>query len=145
MNTKLKAMALLIACTGFLLVMSPGAAVALQDVPEKDAPLEALLMEYKEIVQIQREQLASKYKEGQLPYDEMLRAENELLGAELQVISDTQDRIAALEKRLDNCSRIENFMAAILKVGDAAAADMLNAKAERLMAQIELKREQLKK
>lgn len=125
--------------------MSLGATVAMQDASEKDDALESLLVDYNETLLGLREQLASQHKFGTLQYHEMLRAENELIDEELEILTKTEDRIAALEKRLQNCVILENWVAARVEVNNAAAAEMLKEKSQRLMVQIKLKREKLQK
>lgn len=140
MHMKLKSS--ILACTALLLAFSINATFAVQDGTPTDVALDALLVEYTDTLRERHRQVRGAYQNGLLQYSQMLHAQNELWAAELRVVTDPADRIAAMQKRFDNYSMLEERMAAQLKVGDASSTDMLKAKSERLLAQIELARAQ---
>lgn len=123
-----------------LLIVVCGSAYAMQETQESDVPVDDLLVEFKDVLKDRRVHMAAQYKDGRLRYSDMLVAENELLEAELSVIVDPSERIAALEKQLQNCKLLEKQMAARADVGQVTGSELLEAKTRRLMAEIKLKR-----
>ena len=129
-----------LASTMLIVVLTLGVTLATQDTPRKDIPLDSLLAEFKESMAELHEHLENRYKLGHLTFSEKLHAENELLAIELQIVTRETDRIAALQKRLSNFVVLEKQMAVQADIADANATDLLKAKTDRLIAQIELAR-----
>ncbi len=140
MNTKFVTSALFV-CVAVLFAVSVGWAFKMQENTDQDEPLETLVGEFRSTLTDLHKHLEQKHEQGLLPYPEFINAQNKLLEDELLVTSDKTERVELLRKRLQNSKSLELSVTAQVQVAEASSTDLLTAKAKRLQAQIELKRE----
>lgn len=125
-----------------LLIVVCGSTYAMQDSQKNEVEVDDLLAEFKQVMKGRREFMAARYHDSHIEYTELLAAENELLEAELSIVVNRDERVAVLEKLLQNCVFLEKHIAAQVDVGQATGAELLGAKMGRLLAAIQLKRAQ---
>ena len=110
---------------------------------ETSKQLESLLKERRDTLRELVDILDGRYRAGAVTEEAVLRASGQLLGAELDLASTKAERIAIREKLVANLRRIEKVTEDQAQVGSLALRpdDVLQAKAARLKAEIQLLRE----
>lgn len=73
-------------------------------------------------------------------YHDLLKAQRDVLNAELELATGDSQRIAILEKLLSVDKRFEEIVKARIRAGDAAQADLLPVTADRLSTEIALEK-----
>lgn len=124
------------------LFISSGLAEPTVIVRGKDAEkLTALRKERREVLRQAVRQAEEMYRSGRLPYATIPRLTVNLLNAELDLAPDRDARIAIRERVVDQLKISEEMVNQNVKSGQAANTDLLEAKAARLQAEIDLLRE----
>jgi hypothetical protein len=129
-------------CVALLFAASVGWAFALQVDTEQEDTLESLLVEYRATLKDRHKHLEIRNQQGTLQYSEFIEAQNEVLAEELLVATSKDERVALLKKRIENLKSLEETVAAQFQAATATSTDSLVAKSKRLLAEIELIREQ---
>jgi hypothetical protein len=81
------------------------------------------------------------YRHGVIPYTSIPRITVNLVDAELDLAPDRAARVGVLERAVDQFRDIERIVAEQVKNAVAANTDLLEARAVRLKAEIDLLRE----
>jgi hypothetical protein len=81
------------------------------------------------------------YRQGVIPFTSIPQLTIKLLNSELDLASDRDARVAIRERAVDHFREIERIVAEQVKNAVAPNADLLEAKAVRLQAEIDLLRE----
>lgn len=82
-----------------------------------------------------------RFESGRLDgADDVIRASNLLLEAELDLAASRDERTALHQQLVDNMRKLEAIAEARVRTGQAGTEDHLEAKAARLLAQIQLER-----
>jgi len=142
MNSRLL-LTLIVVAAGFFCVSLAKPAQS-QDQPEpKNAQLEKLLIERRDTARELVAAVEAEYAVGAETVGALVRAQNVLLDAELDLAKTKPERIRIHEQRVKNLRRVEAEIAAKAKLGVAGAstADLKSAQVSRLTAEIELERE----
>jgi hypothetical protein len=79
-------------------------------------------------------------KSGTAPYEQVLEATRRLLGAELERCDTDKEWVTVLEKFVGEAKKHEEYAAHLSRTGQAPARIALQAKADRLQAEIFLER-----
>ena len=85
------------------------------------------------------------HRTGVLAYSAVSRAMTAWLNAELDLAANHAERVAVREKILTHAENVEKTAGEAFKVGNADRTDLLEAKAARLQAEIDLLRERAPK
>ena len=111
--------------------------------PAKDpaAKLESLMEERRDVLQKAVEILTAQYRVGTVDFRRLSLALNRLGTAKLELAKNQDERIAACQKQIESRRDIEKICQARLKAGTVTEADVLDASAERMTAEIRLLRE----
>lgn len=105
----------------------------------KDAEkLAALRKERRDVLEQATKQVQAAYQRGVVEYESIPRILVELLNAELELAPDRAARIAVREKILEQFKKLEEFAAARVQAARASNTELLEAKAARLKAEIDL-------
>ncbi len=81
------------------------------------------------------------HKLGDATLDNVLHAQNELLNAELEIVTTDAERTQIREEQVKNFREIENAMKRRHEVAQVTIREVLTARAARLEAEIKLLRE----
>lgn len=108
------------------------------------ADVRKLLEERRDVLTTLVEIRQGLYRNALAPLDSFLRARKELLGAELDLASTPQERVAAYESLLQNAEQMEQTVKAQKEAGQSSEDKVLECRAERLKAQADLMTERLK-
>ncbi len=84
------------------------------------------------------------YRQGTLPEVEVQKAKLAVLSAELDLCETPRERIAVLERGLAHLREVEKRLETLYKSGAASEASLLEAKAKRQQAEIDVQRERAK-
>ena len=84
------------------------------------------------------------YKQGALPVVEVQKAKLAVLSAELDLCETPRERIAVLERILTHRREVEKLLETLYKSGAAPEASLLEARAKRQEAEIDVQRERAK-
>jgi outer membrane protein TolC len=95
-----------------------------------------LLTERRDTLRKLVEAVELQYHHGAGTLDAVVRASNDLLDAELALAPSEADRIAILERIVQNLKALEEMVSARYNAGRATISDVLSAKAARLNAEI---------
>ncbi len=111
--------------------------------PAKDpaAKLESLMEERRDVLQKAVEILTAQYRVGTVDFRRLSLALNRLGTAKLELAKNQDERIAACQKQIESRRDIEKICQARLEAGTVTEADVLDASAERMTAEIRLLRE----
>jgi hypothetical protein len=124
------------------LFVSSGLAEPAANVREADAEkLKALQLERREVLRLAVKQAEESYRAGVMPYTAIPRTTINLLYAELDLAPDRAGRIAVRERMVTQFKEIESAVAAQVEAVAADSTVLLEAKAARLQAEIDLLRE----
>ncbi len=120
-------------------------AIAAQEPDRGNSPeVLALLKERRDTLQALVVDLDAQFHDGSLGFDVVLRGRSQLLDAELQLASMSAQRISILERRVENFKELEKLTTMRWNNAGVTRDKVLEAKAARLAAQIELQREREK-
>ena len=105
-----------------------------------------LMLERRDVLRKIVEVLMSRHRGGignKGNFDDVYRAQSELLRAELELAKTKEDRLAVLNSQLANCQSLESLVIQMQKVGvrGGEAGNVLVATAARLQAEIQILRE----
>ncbi len=84
------------------------------------------------------------YNAGQVRFDAVASIQLDVLAARLELAKKSDERIKIRRENLEIAAQIEKFTTRLLRAGEATRVDALKAKALRLRAEADLKREQSK-
>jgi catalase len=98
----------------------------------------ALRMERRDALQEAAKTAEKGYRAGVMDYKSMKRINIELLNAELDLAMDRPGRVAVRERLVEQFKKIEKEFAERVAVAQASSTDLLEAKAARLKAEIDL-------
>jgi hypothetical protein len=117
-----------------------------QTTAEKAAAIKSLLKQRHEVLAKVAESLAYQYKNGgAVDYSRVAQAQRDAIKAAVDLADNPNDRVAALQRLLEAARTNEKVIDARTKAGFRSyETDLLQAKAIRLEAQIELLRAELK-
>jgi hypothetical protein len=136
---------LLLAMLGFALRTGATEEQPPQTTLQKAASIKSLLKERHDALKEVLDILARQLRMGKVQFDSYARAQRDALRAAADLADTPKDRIAALRGIEDVAKANEEFFEVRAKSGFVATpTDLLQAKAMRLEAQIELLREELK-
>jgi uncharacterized protein YlxP (DUF503 family) len=110
---------------------------------DKQGQVESLLKERRAAVRKLVEILVSQYQVGTVDFNRVAYAMDRLADAELESAKNKEERIAACQKQIELRLDVEKSCRARIDAGSASEADFLDAKAERLTAEIRLLREKV--
>ena len=82
-----------------------------------------------------------QHKDGVGSFQDVLRAESELLDAKLELTTTAEQRIKLREEQLELAARHEEQLSKLVKQGVVDRPELMRAKIERLLKQIELLKE----
>ena len=102
--------------------------------------LTALRKERRDVLRQAAKQTEEGFRAGVIPYTSMPRITVNLVDAELDLAPDRAARVAVLERAVDQFREIEKIVAEQVKNAVATNTDLLEAKAVRLKAEIDLLR-----
>jgi outer membrane protein TolC len=123
------------------LFVSSGLAEPTTDVLGPDGEkLTALRKERRDVLRQAVKETEEAYRHGVIPYTSIPRITMNLLNAELDLASDRDARVAIRERAVDQFREIEKIVAEQAKNAVATNTDLLEAKAVRLQAEIDLLR-----
>jgi outer membrane protein TolC len=108
---------------------------------DKPAEVESLLKERQEATQKLVDVLVSQYRAGTVDFIRMESAQRQLANAELELAKNRDARIAARQKQAELCRDVEKICQVRFNAGKVGEADVAEARAERLTAEIGLLRE----
>ena len=102
-----------------------------------------LMLERRDVLRKIVEVFMSRHQGGMVKFDDVYRAQSELLRAELELAKTKEDRLAVLNSQLANCQSLESLVIQMQKVGvrGGEAGNVLVATAARLQAEIQILRE----
>jgi outer membrane protein TolC len=103
--------------------------------------LTALREERRDVLRQAVKESEEAYRHGVIPYASIPRITVNLLNAELDLASDRAARVAIRERAVDQFREIEKTVAERHNAGQADSMDLLEAKAARLQAEIDVLRE----
>ena len=103
--------------------------------------INSLLVERRDTLRQLVDSVTAQYKAGRTTLDNVIRARNGLLDAELEIAKTKTERIRIHEERVKNFRDLENAIKRRYTVGKGTYEEMLTAKAARLKSEIELLRE----
>ncbi len=101
----------------------------------------ALRKERREVLRQAVKESEEGYRNGVMPYTSVSRITISLLNAELDLAPDHAGRVAIRERTVEQFKVIEKTVAVSVQGGTAENTDLLEAKAARLQAEIDLLRE----
>jgi hypothetical protein len=111
---------------------------------DKEDKVRTLLKERLAVLKEMAAQVHERFKAGASSSAEVMRANQEVYKAELELCETPKERVAVLEKNLDATKVLEDHVAQLVKAGAVPTAELLRAKANRLEAEIALEREKAK-
>ncbi|MEN6497741.1 MAG: hypothetical protein ABFD16_25865 [Thermoguttaceae bacterium] len=120
---------------------SPGARRAEATAPDAAKQLQSLLEERRDTLRKLLKHVESQHASGNATEVAVIRASNQLIEAELELVRTKPERIALFEKIVDNLRRAEQWTEARYEAGRCTWEDALAAKAARLQGEINLVRE----
>lgn len=136
---------------GFLLL---GAAIIWLEIPATNAQQETpslsdtkmrnLIIGKRDVLQQRLDYLTASYKRGDEPYDSVLQAHELLLQAELELATTRESRLEIFTRRVENYQRMEDWLTRRFELGQTTADRRLLATAQRMQAEIDRIREELK-
>ncbi len=100
--------------------------------------LTALRRERRDALQEAAKTAEKGYRAGVMDYESMKRTRIELLNAELDLAIDRPERVAVRERLVEQFRKFEKEVAEHVAVAQASSTDLLEAKAARLKAEIDL-------
>jgi hypothetical protein len=112
-----------------------------QNADDAAATIKARLEQKRDVLKQRLEAFEVLVKSGNSTPDATLAARDDLLDAELALATDKPQRIAVLERKLDNAKQYESVLTQQRGNGRALLTDSLMATARRLDAEIALLRE----
>ena len=130
-------------CAALLLTSERAAPKAAEPAPDAEKIL-ALQKERRDLLREAVTSAEQAFRGGVLPYATVSRATANWLSAELDLAGNRAERIAIREKILAHTRDVEGITAETVKAALANHGDLLEAKAARLQAEIELLRERAK-
>ncbi len=111
---------------------------------DKAAELKALLKERRNTLNNIVDLRFQRWQAGKDVLEVVLKAQRELLRANLELLDDPKERMAALQDCLETAKKIQKINEEKLQAGLATQADALEAKTAMQEIQIEILREELK-
>lgn len=109
--------------------------------PKSSPSLDALVQERLETLRQLVSFAEEAFRSGNAGYNSLIEAQNALIAAELESATRKTERIALLQKHVENLKRLEEIASSQQQAGQNTLADLLWAKAARLEAEIALGRE----
>lgn len=106
----------------------------------QDSKLKILLKERLAVLKEIAAQTEKAAKSGEVPFERVLRASEAVLKAELDLAESDKQRIAVFEKMVALAKQREEQAVNVVKMGQAPANLVLQAKVSRLEAEIALER-----
>ncbi len=106
----------------------------------KDSKVKALLTEKLGVLQEVASRTTKAYQVGSASFAEVLEANQAVRGAELDLCDTDKERIAVLEKKLEEAKEFEKKADQQMKAGTASPSAVLKAKVNRLDVEIALER-----
>ena len=106
-----------------------------------DKKLNSLLAERRDTLRQIVNLVEKGHSEGSESLDNVIRARNELLDAELDIAKTNAERVRIREEQVKNFRDLENVLTQLYKNGETTNIELLEVKAVRLEAEIELLRE----
>ncbi len=110
--------------------------------PAAATRLNALLKERCKVLQSRVDFLEQSRENGSTDLPTVIEARDELLNAELQMATVPQQRMVIHRQRVDNLQTLEEFTKLRFENGECTHAEILEATAARLQAEIDMLREQ---
>ncbi|MEX1040660.1 MAG: hypothetical protein WDZ51_08525 [Pirellulaceae bacterium] len=117
------------------------AVTSAENTESQDTEVRKLLLQKRDILQQQVKHFTQAHLMGKANYGEVLDAQMEVLGVELELAGSKADRIAVLESRVKNRQVLEVQMESQFRTGGVTQDKILTAKTEQIDAQIALLRE----
>ncbi len=127
----------LVASLGVVLCSQPAESQDEQQT-SPDHRINSLLAERQDTLRSRVEWFTARQKAGHTSLENVIRAQNELLNAELDIAKTTAERIQIHEKRVKNFCFLEKVLMQQRSDGQATYDEICVAKAARLTAKIEL-------
>lgn len=103
-----------------------------------DSPLRKLLIQRYNVALEEATQRCDDYKKGLSTMDQVILSSRELLTAELEMLTDPQEKIAALERVIGVLRWYEREQEAALKEGIGLRAELLRTRHRRLDLEIQV-------
>jgi hypothetical protein len=128
-----------------LCALLPVSAIQAQDKPPAKDPaaqLRSLMEERRDTLDKAVQVLLAQYRVGTVDVERLASAMSRLGEAELDFAKNKDERIAVCRKQVEVCRDFEKICQGRRDAGTVTDADVLQAKAERLKAEIQLLREQ---
>jgi len=104
--------------------------------------IETLLIERRDTLRTAVHWRDAQYASGSIDLPVVIRAKQALANAELEVARTKAERLAVRQKQIDNLRELEHVVEHRVQAGIVSEVDVLEIKAERLKAEIDLLREQ---
>ena len=136
-------LALIVAGVSFCLCLSIVAAPPDQDTSQANK-LQELLTERRDVLKSRFEWIKVSQQQGHSSFDEYLAAHNQLLMAELELTSEKHQRLGLLQQRIDSLRVLERLAGKKTESGTGSMDEELLATANRIQAEIDYVREELK-
>ena len=114
-----------------------------QQQPTLHERIDKLLVERRDTLRQLHDEVAARYLAGGTTVDSVLRAQDALLDAELDLAKKQIERIRVHEKRVKNLRELENAVKQQHSAGICTIEKVLAIKADRIRAEVELLREQV--
>ena len=108
---------------------------------DASAQLKSLMEERRDALDKAVTILSSMYRVGTATFDQVVSAMAKLADAELELAKTKDERIAVYRKQVESWRDAEKVCQARLQAGTATEVNVLEAKSERLKAEIQLLRE----
>ena len=134
---------MIVAVVTLICVCVTTVSVAQNDANDSDKAILDLMMQKRDTLQARADVLKRKYEDGTITLFSALGAQGDLLEAELSLARSPADRIALRETQVANMKEIEDYFRQCFETGTSTTEEVLNAKAERLEAEIVLLREKV--
>lgn len=113
-----------------------------EDSDSAKSKVTSLREERREVLKVRAETVEKLVGIAMSTPEELIAAREDLLDAELELATSSEQRIGVLQRKLENAKQLEAVMTAKKQAGKGTEAEVLLAKAHRLGVEIELAKEQ---
>lgn len=123
------------------LVLATRYSMSAQDAGKDKSKIMLLLEERRDTLQVRVEMVKKLADATRSTPEALIAAHEDLINAEIEMATNSKERVAAFQRKIENAKEFENVMEQRNRDGKGTGADVLMAKAVRLGAEIELQRE----
>lgn len=123
------------------LVLATRYSMSAQDAGKDKSKIMLLLEERRDTLQVRVEMVKKLADATRSTPEALIAAHEDLINAEIEMATNSKERVAAFQRKIENAKEFENVMEQRNRDGKGTGADVLMAKAARLGAEIELQRE----